>query len=191
MRRILIAALLGLAVLTGTAACGRVPSADAATSFSPEGEALAAMGIDPQDIAAAEPAFGLAGLAVGASPAPSGSAAPGKGDHRADPRRRRALKVLLAKNTLHGEAVVQTKNGTVTVAVQRGVITELTDSTVTVKSTDGYTLTWKLGDQLRVVEKRRTVQPSAVAVGLQVAIAGAKEGDGAVARLLVIPLRQA
>ena len=193
MRRLLISLLVGVAVLGGSAACGparqNVPEA---TSFTAEGEALAAMGFDPQDIAAAEPGFTAAalagagaGIAESASPQPTGKA--GKGGKLADWRKRKALRVMLAHGTLHGEAVVQKKDGTtVTVVVQRGVITELTDTSVTVKSADGFTLTWALGDQLRVVEKRTSVQPSAVKVGQEIGVAGAKDGDAAIARFILI-----
>jgi hypothetical protein len=83
--------------------------------------------------------------------------------------------------------VVRTKDGNRTVVVQRGTVTAITDTSVTVKSTDGFTLTWTYGDKLRVVEHRATVQPKDVAVGAAVGIAGAKDGDKAVARLIVIP----
>jgi hypothetical protein len=197
MRRLLISVMLGLSVAVTATACGFAPNSDTAAAFSPEGEALAAMGFDPQDIAAGEPAFAGAEVAgnaaAAAAPDASASAAPGKkrNGKLADWRKRRALKVMLARNTLHGEAVVQTKDGqTITVAVQRGTITELTDSSVTVKSTDGYTLTWKFGDNLRVVEKRTTVQPADVKVGMEVGVAGTKDGSSGVARFIVIPVQK-
>lgn len=200
MRRVLISVMLGLAVATSAAACGFARGADATASFSPEGEALAAMGFDAQDIAAAEPAFAGAEVAgnAAAAAAPDASGAPdvaaSKAPKRkglADWRKRRLLKVALARNTLHGEAVVQTKDGqTITVVVQRGTITELSDSSVTVKSADGYTLTWRFADNLKVVEKRETVQPSDVKVGMEVGVAGAKDGASGVARFIVIPVQK-
>jgi len=193
MRRVLISMLLGAALLGGAAACGPAdvagPAGQAAAEFTAEGEALVALGFDPAEVAAAEPGFsGDALAAVNVSPSPSGS-----GDRKrlADWRKRRAMRVLLAKNTLHGEAVVQKKDGTtITVLVQKGVITELTADHVTVKSSDGYTLTWSLGDQLRVVEKRKAVQPSEVKVGQQVGVAGARQGDDTVARFILIPAQK-
>jgi len=202
MRRLLIGTLLGLSVALTASACGFAGNAgDTAASFSPEGEALAAMGFDVQDIAAGEPAFAgaQAAGAAAANAAPEASAAPNaspgtsKAPKRkaADGRKRRVLRVLLAKNTLHGEAVVQKKDGqTVTVVVQRGTITDLTDSSVTVKSADGYTLTWKFGDNLRVVQRRTTIQPSQVTVGMQIGVAGAKDGDSGVARFIVVPVQK-
>lgn len=186
--------LLGAALLGGATACGPADVAgatgQAAAEFTPEGEALVALGFDPSEVAAAEPGFAAAAIAPSSTVAPSPS---GKGDkgRLADWRKRRAVRVLLAKNTLHGEAVVQKKDGTtITVLVQKGVITELTADHVTVKSADGYTLTWTLGDQLRVVEKRKSVQPSEVKVGQQIGVAGAKQQDDVVARFILIPAQK-
>lgn len=200
MRRLLISVMLGLSV-AGTASASGLASnaADSVASFSPEGEALAAMGFDVQDIAAGEPAFAgaqVAGQAAQAA-APDASASPAakgpkkNGQGRADWRKRRALRVMLAKNTLHGEAVVQTKDGqTITVVVQRGTITDLSDTSVTVKSTDGYTLTWRFADNLKVVERRTRIQPSDVKVGMQIGVAGAKDGSSGVARFIVVPVQK-
>lgn len=195
MRRLLISVMLGLAVATSAAACGFARDADAAASFSPEGEALAAMGFDAQDIAAGEPAFGGAKIAgnAAAAAAPDASSAPNasKAPKGQDWRKRRLLRVALAHNVLHGEAVVQTKDGqTITVVVQRGTITEITDSSVTVKSTDGFTLTWRYADNLRVVEKRQTIQPSEVKVGMRIGVAGAKDGSSDIARFIVVPVQK-
>jgi hypothetical protein len=195
MRRLLISVMLGLAVAGGAAACGFDRTADAVASFSPEGEALAAMGFDVQDIAAGEPAFAGARIAgnAAAAGAPDASTGPNgsKEPKGKDWRKRRLLRVALAHNTLHGEAVVQTKDGqTITVVVQRGKITEITDSSVTVQSTDGFTLTWRYADNLRVVEKRQTIQPSDVKVGMQIGVAGAKDGSSNMARFIVVPVQK-
>jgi hypothetical protein len=195
MKRLLISVMLGLAVAASSAACGFARDADSVASFSPEGEALAAMGFDAQDIAAGEPAFAGAKIAGNAAAAagPDASAAPGasRAPKGKDWRKRRLLRVALAHNTLHGEAVVQTKDGqTITVVVQRGTITEVTDSSVTVKSTDGFTLTWRYADNLRVVERRQTIQPSNVKVGMQIGVAGAKDGASDVARFIVVPVQK-
>lgn len=178
-------ALTGLIGLAGLTACGGANRAadgtsetavDVAEALGPEGGALAAMGFAPADMTPAE--------LTATGPTPTASSTPGA-DRRG---KRHTLRVLLGKNTLHGEAVVKTKDGTTkTIVVQRGTVTALTNTTITVKSTDGFTLTWTLGDQLRVVEHRTTIQPSQVAVGTEVGIAGSKDGDKTVARLVIIP----
>ena len=82
---------------------------------------------------------------------------------------------------------MQTKDGVKTVDVQRGTVTAIDARTMTVKSTDGFTLTWTLGGDLKVFEHRTAVQPSAVKVGTEVGVAGVKDGTTTTARLIVIP----
>lgn len=98
--------------------------------------------------------------------------------------------MLLRRNTLHGEAVVQTKDGTKTIAVQRGEVTTIDGDSMTVKSTDGFTMTWTFGDKLRVVERRTTIRSTDIEIGTTVGVAGAKDGDRGTARLIVVPLKQ-
>jgi hypothetical protein len=185
----LATALVGGAGLLGLAACG--PAADA-VNLSAEGQALTAIGYNAADLQAA-PAEDP-GPAASAGPAPSGSAAPGadgKAGTAADGARRRALgRALLRRNTLHAEAVVRTKDGVKTVDVQRGTVTAMDDRTVTVKSSDGFTLTWTLGNPVHVVEHRTAVQPSVIKVGTEIGVAGVKDGDATTARLIVIQVRK-
>ena len=61
---------------------------------------------------------------------------------------------------------------------------------MTVKSTDGFSMTWTFDEKLRVVELRATVQSSDIKVGSTVGVAGAKDGDGGMARLIVVPVKQ-
>ncbi|WBB78623.1 hypothetical protein O7606_20770 [Micromonospora sp. WMMD882] len=151
-----------------------------------EGQALAALGFDPADLDV-EP---VAAPAPAASPTPGGGAtsSEAKPPKRAGERRRKSpARVLLRRGALHGEAVVRAKDGgTRTVVVQRGEVTAIDGDSVTVKSTDGFTQTWSFGDDLRVVERRATVQPDGVKVGAKVGVAGAKDGDTVVARLLLV-----
>ncbi|MFI7591105.1 hypothetical protein [Micromonospora sp. NPDC049359] len=179
------------AVALGVSGCGAAevasqPARDAAVEVAAamgvEGQALTAMGFDANDL-------DVQTVAAPATPAPSPTAAEkGKQKRGEELRKRHQARVLLRKNTLHGEAVVQTKeNGTQTVAVQRGAVTAVDGDSMTVKSTDGFTMTWTFGEDLRVVEKRSTVQPSEVKVGTTVGVAGTKDGDKGVARLVLIP----
>jgi hypothetical protein len=73
---------------------------------------------------------------------------------------------------LHGEGIVQTKKGPIRVAMQNGEATALTPTSVTVRSSDGYTRTWAVGDDLKVYDKRHTLQPGALKAGVDLAIAG-------------------
>ncbi|MGN9775213.1 hypothetical protein ACTMS0_05460 [Micromonospora sp. H33] len=178
------------AVTLGLTGCGaaqvagepaREATVEVAAAMGVEGQALVAMGFDPAEMDVAT----VAGPAV---PSPSTSAEPGRRERAEEWRKRRQARVLLRKNTLHGEVVVQTKDGgTKTVAVQRGEVTAIDGQKMTVKSTDGFTMTWTFGPELRVLERRRTVQPEAVEVGSVLGVAGAKEGENGVARLIVLP----
>lgn len=183
MKRLSLTVALGLAALLGLTACGPADVPGVATELvaSVEAEALAAMGVEPADLVPAETT-----LAVTASPSPE-KGEPGE-ERLRNWRKRHALRVALRRGTLHGEAVVETKQGPVTVLVQRGTVTAIDADSITVKSTDGFTLTWKYADRLRVVEKRATIQPTELKPGATVALAGPKQGDTPTARLIVIPL---
>jgi hypothetical protein len=158
-----IAALvLGAAVLVGASACG-----SGTDSLTPEATALTALGYPAQDLVPA------------ANPSASPSA----------PRLRKlGLRRALRGKVEHGEIVVRTKDGQdKTVDVQRGTVTAIDAKTVTVKSADGFTLTWTIGSPIRVIENRTTVQPSNVTVGREIGVAGTKDGDTVTAQLILIP----
>jgi hypothetical protein len=180
---------VGALGLTGCGAAGgparlAEDSIEVVAAMGAEGQALAAMGFDANDISPDEPVA----TELVAAPAASASAEPAK-DENGERKRHRA-RVLLRKNTLHGEAVVQTKDGSKTVAVQRGTVTAIDGKTMTVKSSDGFTITWTFGDKLRVVERRVAVQPDQVKVGTVLGVAGTKDGDKTNARLIVIPAKK-
>jgi hypothetical protein len=177
--------LLGILGLLSLTACGvaQTPAGtdavtdavEVAEDLPAEAQALAAMGFD-----VAEAQLGqLAQQAPTTAPTTTSSARP---DRKADGHRR--ARVFLRRNVLHGEAVVQTKDGQKTIAVQRGTVTAITDTSVTVKSADGYTQTWTFGNPIHVVEHRTTIQPSAIKVGTEIGVAGAKEPSGYLARLI-------
>jgi hypothetical protein len=174
--------VVGATGLLGLTACagGQVPATAAVADAVPaEAQVLAAMGFETGAQPLADP---VADPVADPSPGPSAAAKPG---HKAGNRKGLARRVL-RKNTLHGEFVAKTKDGTKTVDVQRGTVTAINDKTVSVKSTDGFTLTWTFGSPLRVLEHRKTVQPSAVTVGTAIGLAGAKDGATPTARLIVI-----
>lgn len=181
------------AVTLGVSGCGaaevasqpaREVAVEVAAAMGVEGQALTAMGFDADDLDV-QTVAAPASPTPGASPTAKDKARDKRGEEW---RKRRQARVLLRKNTLHGEAVVKVKDGgTQTVAVQRGEVTAIDGDSMTVKSTDGFTMTWTFGDDLRVVERRATVQPSEVKVGATLGVAGAKDGDKSVARLVLIP----
>ncbi|RSM54700.1 hypothetical protein DMB66_37370 [Actinoplanes sp. ATCC 53533] len=169
--------LAGLLGLTGCAAGTAPPTAPvaAAADVADEAYALAAVGLT---------------TGLEADPAPSASTGSGEaGTDKAGTdkaRRHPGVRRFLKKNTLHGEMTVQGKNGVKTVVVQRGTVTAVDATTVSVKSADGFTQSWTFGDKLRVVQDRKTVATAAIKNGAEIGIAGAKDGDRSVARLVVI-----
>jgi hypothetical protein len=163
---------LGLAGLLGLAGCG----AAASTTASAVGSTAA----DVSDEAYALQAVGLE-TGLEAAPSPSASGAPKtRAEHR------KAIRKYLRKNTLHGEVTVKGKDGVKTIVVQRGTVTAVTSTGVSVKSTDGFALTWKFGDKLRVVQDKKTVQTSALKTGAEIGIAGTKDGSADSARLIAV-----
>jgi len=71
--------------------------------------------------------------------------------------------VEFAKNTK--------KHGVLQIDLQRGVVTAVNGSTVTVKSTDGYTQTYTLTPTTHVRKDKQKTQDSAVQVGDRIGIA--------------------
>lgn len=168
---------MGLLGLTGCAGTGAA-STGAAVAVT---EDLAALGVEEQALTAL--GFAPAETVAAAAEAEPSASAPA-GNRRGD-RRRPLSRELLRSKVLHAEAVVQTKDGTKTIVSQHGTITAINATTVTVKSADGFTMTWTFGEDLRVLERRRTVQPTDLATGAEIGVAGAKSGDGGTARLIV------
>ncbi|MEU8233824.1 hypothetical protein AB0C12_29925 [Actinoplanes sp. NPDC048967] len=160
-----LAGLLGLSGCGGGAAPAGAPAAPAA---------------DVADVA--DETFALAAVGLEAEPAPSASAAAKPGKAGKHPRARKFLR----KNTLHGEMTVQGKDGVKTVVVQRGTVTAVGATSVSVKSTDGFAQTWTYGDKLRVVQDKKKVEAGAIKSGAEIGLAGAKDGGKNVARLVVI-----
>jgi hypothetical protein len=180
LRLAVATAALAVAALTGLAACGQganSASADSGSALTPEQTALTLLGYSTDDVVADTPA---------SDPTPSPSAS-GHPKAKAKPHHPLKARRALARNVEHGEVVIDTKKGAQTLDVQRGTVTAITDTTITVKSTDGFTLTWTFGSPLRVIEHRTTIQPKDVAVGAKVGVAGVKQGSTTTANLVVIP----
>jgi hypothetical protein len=185
LRVALATAALGAVAVLGVAACGPLGAAAAAVDMSPEASALSALGFDPdQVVPAADPSPSPA-----ASGAPDKSAKPGASAHpgaKHPALRRLTIRRALAKNVEHGEVVVKTKDGDKTIDVQRGTVTAISSTSITVRSSDGFSETWTFGSPIHVIEHRTTVQPSNVTAGATVGVAGTKSGSNLTASLLVI-----
>ena len=81
---------------------------------------------------------------------------------------------------LHGQVVVDKPGGgTETIVFQQGTITAKAGGSVTVKSTDGFTLTWTVGSDTRVSSVGSGGGLAGLAVGENVVAAGTPSGKGA------------
>jgi hypothetical protein len=185
LRVALATAALSAAALLGLSACGLpfAAAADSATTMTPEASALSSLGFSQADVTTVDDPS----PSPGASTAPGSSATPRAGTAKRPRPRALTVSRALRKNVEHGEVVVKTKDGDKTIDVQRGTVTAINSTTVTVKSADGYSLTWTFGSPIHVVEHRSTVAPSNVAVGEKLGVAGTKSGSTVTASLLVIP----
>jgi hypothetical protein len=173
--RVVALALGALVALVGITGCGRLreePAGDAteSTELSWDEQALASVG------------FVVADLTTPA--ADEGASADGQRHRPRHPRLR-----FLFRNTLHGEATVQTEEGVRTVVVQRGTVTDVSSTALTVRSSDGFTLTWVLGERTTVVVDRARSEIANVPVGTEVGVAGSRDGETVTARLVVVPRR--
>jgi hypothetical protein len=177
-----IAAVAVVATL-GLAACGRLAGDQAAgtdtgsSDLDWDAQALQSLGFSTNDLTLAAPQDVTAGP----------SASPGtRGGSDLRRLRHRLIRFGFGKRLEHGEATVQTDDGTKTIVVQRGQVTSITATSVTVKSLDGFTLTWTFGNPFTVIKDHAKIQPSAVGVGATVGIAGARDGSETDARLMVV-----
>ncbi|OJF14809.1 hypothetical protein BG844_07875 [Couchioplanes caeruleus subsp. caeruleus] len=163
---------LGLAGLLGLTGCG---SAGAGPSAAP---AVAAADVTGEAYALTE-----VGFETGMEAAPAASEEPKSGKPK---ERKQGLRKQLRKNILHGETTVRAKDGVRTIVVQRGTVTAVDGRTVSVRSTDGFSQTWTFGDKVKVLQNRKAVDVNTLKNGVEIGVAGAKDGDRATARLIAI-----
>jgi hypothetical protein len=167
---------LGVIGLAGMSACS--PSAASAAALSPDQSALTALGFSTDDVTA----NGTVTPAADPSAGPTAK----QGKH---PRLRKLAirRIAMRKNVEHGLVTVETKSGDKTIDVQRGTITAITSTTMTVKSKDGYSETWTFGSPINVIDHRQTVQPKSLAAGAEVGVSGTQSGSTNTASLIVVP----
>jgi hypothetical protein len=191
IRMVIATTALAAVALFGMAACGGSP-ASASGSLSPEQSALTALGFTADDVSA------VTGTTTASAASASASAAPGKtgagktaGKAKHPRLRRLAIRRLALRGHVeHGQVTVETKTGDKIIDVQRGTVTAITSTTVTVKSTDGYTQTWSLSGSPTIIERRTTGQVSSIVAGTTVGIAGPQAGTTATAKLIVVPVKK-
>lgn len=128
-------------------------------------------------------ALGGAALLV---PSPADAASPDavvaaadKGGHRLlTPEQRQVL-----RTAGHLSVTKQTrKHGTVTVLVQRGEVTSVSPTSISLTSKDGFSHSYVISDKTKVREQRRTVKLTDVIVGQRAMVIALQTKDGDVAR---------
>jgi hypothetical protein len=91
----------------------------------------------------------------------------------------------LGRHVLHGEIVLQTRKGFVTVDIARGIVSAVSGDSISVKSADGVTTTFAIGAKTKARSAGKMISISAVHVGDKVGVLGTKTGSGApLARLI-------
>lgn len=141
--------------------------------------------------AGSSPAAGPASLAAPAtSPTSSPGATPPGKDGKAGKDGRthgRGHWPRVSARTLHGELVVRGKDDKpVTVLVQRGSVTAVSATSVTLRSTDGFVGSYTVGStsQVRVDGKKAAL--SGVRAGQDAWVTASRDGSTATVRLLVV-----
>jgi hypothetical protein len=120
------------------------------------------------------------GVALAAQSSPSTTQAPGA---TADKARAGVLgrgagwRHGLARRALHGELTLQTREGVKTVVVARGEVTALADDSITVKSSDGVSTSFRINDDTRFGFRHEPDPSAELKVGDTVWVAGTKSGD--------------
>jgi hypothetical protein len=77
----------------------------------------------------------------------------------------------------HGRLTMRTKTGDEVVDVQRGQVTAVNATSVTVKSQDGFTATYAVGSAAKIRVKKQTAAMSGVHVGDRVGVTAVHSGS--------------
>jgi hypothetical protein len=91
----------------------------------------------------------------------------------------------LARRALHGELTLQTRDGVKTVVVARGEVTALAGDSITVKSSDGVSTSFRIDGDTRFGFLREPDPRAELKVGDTVWVAGTKSGDTVTAARVV------
>ncbi len=141
-------------------------------------------------IALAAPTFTQATTSA-ASPSPSGSAGPegkpgkadrpGKGPRPGKGNGGAHLRAL--GRMLHGEAVVRDKDGKfVTVYTQRGEVTAVSATSITLKSADGFVSTYAINAETKIGKERTAGEIADIKVGDEAGVVAVKSGGSKLAK---------
>jgi hypothetical protein len=150
---VILATALSTVALAGAVGVG-VASADPTTSPTPSATAAAPT----------------------TAPAQPGQKADRKADRMADRKADRKGKRDLLQRALHGEVVLGGKKHRV-VDFQRGEVTAVSSSSITVKSTDGFTATYVVDAKTKVRQAKQQAAIGDVKTGDKVRVVATKDGS--------------
>jgi hypothetical protein len=105
---------------------------------------------------------------------------------RIDARCRNPLLRIAAAGGIHGSITYKARNGTRTVAFERGTVTSVAGSALTVRAADGTTWSWDIVASTIIRESGHKVAQSRLADGETVLVAGPVAGGTNDARLIRI-----
>jgi Cu/Ag efflux protein CusF len=116
-------------------------------------------------------------FAAGGSTPPVATPAASATHHKARPARRAE----------HGELTVRAGKGTQVVDVQRGQVTAVSATSVTVRSKDGFSATYVVGSSSKVRAAKKAASISAVRTGDRVGVVAVRSGGVVTVRRLADP----
>jgi hypothetical protein len=96
-------------------------------------------------------------------------------------------KAGLARRAEHGELTVRAGKGTQVVDVQRGQVTAVSPTSVTVRSKDGFSATYVVGSSSKVRAAKKAASISAVKTGDRVGVVAVRSGGVVTVRRLADP----
>ncbi len=139
--------------------------------------ALSAVGVG---VAVADPSS-----TPSSSPSAGSSASPSTGPSTGHAQKTgKKQKHQLLKRSLHAQVTLGGAKHQRVVEVQRGTVTAVTGSTVTVKSVDGFSATYQAGSKTKVRVDKKQSAISAVKVNDRVHVVGVKDGSTVTLRAL-------
>ncbi|WP_184978944.1 hypothetical protein [Sphaerisporangium rubeum] len=139
-------------------------------------------GAAPYELTAADPVAAEAASLTGTSPDLLTA-----GDPADRPRLRLGARRALVG--VHGETTVRVRGGFDTFTWQRGAVTSVSASALTVKSADGVSWAWTVTGDSRVRKNGEKSTPSALKAGDDVFVLGRPSGDTRTALGVVVPKR--
>jgi hypothetical protein len=154
------------------------------------GGVVAGMNLAGSQAPASPPPNSQAGILSSALKDAASSNASSSTSPTATAPRTRALRlpaVLRRLRGVHGEFTVHTRTGFREIAFERGVITTISSSQVTVRAIDGTTWAWTFTSSTVVRKDGTKSAPSSLAAGDRLFVGGPQTGSVRDARLIVVP----